>query len=64
MLDEMDRALHDALSIVKRTLESNTVNLAVVEFIFLMHGYKKFQFCLKLCFSFSMAGDYCWKFDF
>ncbi|XP_020216066.1 T-complex protein 1 subunit alpha [Cajanus cajan] len=25
MLDEMDRALHDALSIVKRTLESNTV---------------------------------------
>jgi hypothetical protein len=27
MLDEMDRALHDALSIVKRTLESNTVSL-------------------------------------
>ena len=27
MLDEMERALHDALSIVKRTLESNTVNL-------------------------------------
>jgi len=26
MLDEMDRALHDALSIVKRTLESNTVS--------------------------------------
>lgn len=26
MLDEMDRALHDALCIVKRTLESNTVN--------------------------------------
>ncbi|XP_039066824.1 T-complex protein 1 subunit alpha [Hibiscus syriacus] len=25
MLDEMERALHDALSIVKRTLESNTV---------------------------------------
>ncbi|WJX68261.1 hypothetical protein P8452_52649 [Trifolium repens] len=25
MLDEMDRALHDALSIVKRTLASNTV---------------------------------------
>ncbi|KAL4290782.1 hypothetical protein GQ457_14G001550 [Hibiscus cannabinus] len=25
MLDEMDRALHDAISIVKRTLESNTV---------------------------------------
>ncbi|XP_027345739.1 T-complex protein 1 subunit alpha-like [Abrus precatorius] len=25
MLDEMDRSLHDALSIVKRTLESNTV---------------------------------------
>ncbi|WJX52971.1 T-complex protein 1 subunit alpha, variant 2 [Trifolium repens] len=25
MLDEMDRALHDVLSIVKRTLESNTV---------------------------------------
>ncbi|KAL4590529.1 hypothetical protein LXL04_003461 [Taraxacum kok-saghyz] len=25
MLDEMDRALHDALCIVKRTLESNTV---------------------------------------
>ncbi|CAL0329901.1 unnamed protein product [Lupinus luteus] len=25
MLDEMDRALHDSLSIVKRTLESNTV---------------------------------------
>jgi T-complex protein 1 subunit alpha len=27
MLDEMERALHDALSIVKRTLESNMVNL-------------------------------------
>lgn len=26
MLDEMDRALHDALCIVKRTLESNTVS--------------------------------------
>lgn len=25
MLDEMERALHDALCIVKRTLESNTV---------------------------------------
>lgn len=28
MLDEMERALHDALCIVKRTLESNTVSLA------------------------------------
>ena len=27
MLDEMERALHDALCIVKRTLESNTVRL-------------------------------------
>ena len=25
MLDEMDRSLHDALCVVKRTLESNTV---------------------------------------
>jgi T-complex protein 1 subunit alpha len=25
MLDEMERSMHDALSIVKRTLESNTV---------------------------------------
>lgn len=29
MLDEMERALHDALSIVKRTLESNTVNFGI-----------------------------------
>lgn len=26
MLDEIERSLHDALCIVKRTLESNTVN--------------------------------------
>ncbi|KAG2672212.1 hypothetical protein I3760_13G029700 [Carya illinoinensis] len=30
MLDEMERALHDALSIVKRTLESNTVNFCTL----------------------------------
>lgn len=29
MLDEMDRALHDALCIVKRTLESNTVSTTI-----------------------------------
>ena len=33
MLDEMERALHDALSIVKRTLESNTV-ICYVLFLF------------------------------
>lgn len=26
MLDEMERSIHDSLSIVKRTLESNTVS--------------------------------------
>lgn len=31
MLDEMERALHDALCIVKRTLESNTVSHTFVE---------------------------------
>lgn len=31
MLDEMDRALHDALCIVKRTLESNTVSTYITE---------------------------------
>lgn len=40
MLDEMDRALHDALSIVKRTLESNTVNLVLVNYFVLMHDNK------------------------
>ena len=29
MLDEVERSLHDALCIVKRTLESNTVELSV-----------------------------------
>lgn len=29
MLDEMERALHDALCIVKRTLESTTVSPCV-----------------------------------
>lgn len=28
MLDEMERALHDAICTVKRTLESNTVNFS------------------------------------
>ena len=37
MLDEMERALHDALSIVKRTLESNTVNLDLA------------NYCLVIC---------------
>lgn len=32
MLDEMDRALHDALSIVKRTLESNMVTFCILAF--------------------------------
>lgn len=27
MLDEMERSIHDSLSIVKRTLESNTVSV-------------------------------------
>lgn len=35
MLDEMERALHDSLSIVKRALESNTVNLALPDYFFL-----------------------------
>lgn len=37
MLDEMDRALHDALCIVKRTLESNTVNNGLICSSFLLH---------------------------
>ncbi|GMN56335.1 hypothetical protein TIFTF001_025447 [Ficus carica] len=36
MLDEMERALHDSLSIVKRALESNTVNLALPDYFFLV----------------------------
>ena len=41
MLDEMERALHDSLSIVKRTLESNTVNFVS----FFIHDYNYFRIC-------------------
>jgi hypothetical protein len=33
MLDEIDRSLHDALCIVKRTLESNMVSLLLCLFL-------------------------------
>jgi chaperonin GroEL (HSP60 family) len=35
MLDEMERSIHDSLSIVKRTLESNTVSKCSVVLGFL-----------------------------
>lgn len=47
MLNEMERALHDSLSIVKRTLESNTVNLSFPEYFFLgVLGISKILFLM------------------
>lgn len=34
MLDEMERSVHDSLSIVKRTLESNTVSRWFSNYLF------------------------------
>lgn len=36
MLDEMERALHDAICIVKRTLESNMVKLVISAFFLIL----------------------------